>query len=101
MEGPIGAGRQDVRHHSVEIIQNVPRSYPQRLKSAIGQSAVADDVALRVVPHRVRLAVNLDRQTTLEAGEVDHISIPRELSAEAQPFWPFAKLLPQNDFGQG
>jgi hypothetical protein len=101
VEGPIPAGRQDVNHHAVEIIEHIARCNPQRLKPRVGKHAIAFDIPLRVVAHRVGLAIHLDRQSTLKAREVNDISVQGELTAEAQAIRPLAQLLPENDFGEG
>jgi hypothetical protein len=48
-------------YHPIEITQDVARGNPKRVEARLVQPRVAHEIALWVVAHRVRLAVDLDR----------------------------------------
>ena len=101
VEGPISARRENMSHHTVEIAENITDRNPQSLESGITQPAIANIVPFGIAPHRMRLAVNLDRESALEAGKVDHVTATWKLSAKPQAVRTLAQLLPQGDLGQG
>ena len=100
VEGPTSASHKDVDQRAFQISQHIASRDPQRRVSRPLQRFIADGVSRRPVARRMRLAVDLDRQSSFEASKVDDIPLERILTAEAQSFGPSAKVLPQEDFGQ-
>ena len=101
MEGPIRAGRYNEPKHALKIIENVARRNPHGLKSGRGKNGIAIGVAAGIVPHRMRFAVDLDREALFEAGKIHDEPAARILPPEAEPAGPLTQLLPKQDFGQG
>jgi hypothetical protein len=87
-------------HHTVQISEHIARSNPQRRKSDSTQSAIADVVQFRIVPHRVRFAIDLDCESAFKTNEVDDISGAGELSAKPKSVRSLPQLLPQRNFRQ-
>jgi hypothetical protein len=96
--GPTPAGRENVAHHTFEIIEDVASSNPQSVKASFNKLAVADDISLGPVAHRMGFTIDLDRQPTLKAHKVSHIAVARELSTKAQTVLSLPQLLPKHDF---
>jgi hypothetical protein len=49
----------------------------------------------------MRLPVDFDCKSSLEAGEIDYIAAERKLPAKSKTVWPRTKLLPEHDLRQG
>jgi len=88
-------------HHTVQIAENITGRNPQSLESGITQPAIANIVPFRIAPHRMRLAVNFNRESALEAGKVDHVTATWKLAAKSQAVRALTQLLPQGNFRQG
>ncbi len=82
MEGSIRTGHKNVCHHAIEIVENIAGGNPKRRKTDLAQSGVPSEITLRSVAHCMDLAIDLDCQAALEAGEINHIAFARELATE-------------------
>ena len=100
VEGPTLATIHNEPQSCIQILQDIARSNSQRLKSQIHKCGVRPFIALRSVAHAVRFAVDFDRQTTVKASEVHHITIDRKLPSEPQPARSGSELLPEQDLRQ-
>jgi hypothetical protein len=97
VEGPIPARREDVRHHAVQIIENIARSNPQRLEARVGERSISNLIALRPISHRMNIAINFDREPPFEAREIDDISPARILASKAKASGSRTQLLPKKN----
>ena len=96
MEGaPPSAFLGDGRHDSIQIAEHLCGRNPQCRESRLGDRSVAYGVAHRPITSLVRIGIDLDRQSGLEAGEVERERIQRKLTSESEAIRPSAKHRPQ------
>jgi hypothetical protein len=81
-------------HHPIEITQDVASGNPKRVEARLVQGRVAHEIAMGVVAHGVHLAVDLDRQTPLQAREVGNVAAAGKLTPEAESIRTSSELLP-------
>ena len=82
--------------HALKIIENVARSNPERIEAHIPQKRIAPQITLRISAHRMRLAINLDRQPAFETRKINDVAMARKLTAEAQSLGSLTKVVPQH-----
>ena len=97
VEGPIGAGRENVSEHAVQIIEDIASGNAHRFKTGFSELRIASNVALRAIAHRVRIAVDLDRQSTLKTCEVDDKAGAWDLATKTKSVGALPELLPECD----
>ncbi len=70
------------------------------LNAQRGKVSVSPRVARRLITHVMRYAVNLDHKLAVGAVEIDDYLANRMLPTKLHAVGPFAKDLPQQNFGQ-
>jgi hypothetical protein len=100
VEGPTRAGGGDKEQHAFEIIEHIARRNAQRVEADTMQDAIASEITMRVVAHRVRHAIHFDQEAALKAGEIGNVAAARELAAKSKPVGALSELLPEDNLGQ-
>jgi hypothetical protein len=80
--------------YAFHIAEHLARRNSHRLETDRPKVFISRCIALRSVATIMRLAVNLKRETGLQASEVDHERVLRTLLAEFEAAWALAQLLP-------
>ena len=86
----------DPSNDSISVLQDIHRGNPKRRNPSLAQPPIPHLVALRPIPTRMRLTVNLDCQPGITAEEVQHIWPRRMLPPELEALRPLAQRLPQD-----
>jgi hypothetical protein len=101
VEGPIIAALQNMRQRRFDIAQHFSRRNSQYLKPKIRKYRVSPDVPFRQIATTVNLAVHLNCNSPLEAGEIEDVAFVRELPAESQSARSSAQLPPEEHLRKG
>ena len=89
-----------IHRHRLTVFQHIIIHITHHPKSLRPQVRLASSILIR--PPNVRLAIDFDNQSMLEAHEVDHERSNRNLSSEFDPPEPpIAKYPPQRPLGPG
>jgi hypothetical protein len=101
VEGPIPARDENQSDRPLQVAEHLARRNAEGFEPSLRQPLGTPLVALRLIPHRMNLAIDFDRQPALETGEVEHETSHRELPPKAEFTRPLPKLLPKQHFRQG
>jgi hypothetical protein len=99
VEGPrFVTGQDDETKHRIQILQDVAGSDPKDAESGGLQQLVSLQVAFWVASHQVGFAVDFNRHSLLQTGEIQNKAHVRELTSEAIAAGPSSQLLPKQNF---
>ena len=95
-----GSLGDNASNNHVQILKHIGRRNTHRRDPAIGKPVVADIITGRLLPPRMRLAIDFDRQPRVAAVKIQRVGARRVLAAELQTTRSSAQRLSQQHFRQ-
>jgi hypothetical protein len=89
------------RKHALQIFINVARWNTHRSEPLICEPLIACFVMDRSMAAIVTFAIDFDRETRRQTGEIEDVRSGWMLAAELEAARPLAKLFPKKDLRQG
>jgi hypothetical protein len=91
----------DVSKDCVDILEDLPRGYPEGVDFSSGKPGVARCIPPRPISKGVGFPIDFDREPGIAAEEVENIGPAWMLSAELHSLRLMSQALPKNHLRQG